>query len=283
MKLNAICMVKNEADIILESLEHGLQFCDTIYVFDNGSTDGTWEKLQDLATKNSRIVIAFHSDETFKNQLRNRVYNKYHHLYSKNDWWYVLDADEMLAQNPRPMLSKAARAQKQQMRMWQAQFYFTDQDALFYETENHDLPVSQRRRYYRINWREPRFFQNDPEQKWPETVSGRVPPFCKKLYRPSPICCHYADRTPEQIVQRRKIRINNPHSFFHMKNQPAENWQKKAADLFYYQAERGFKFSLFDKIDYYRRELGFWLTWRRKNIGTLFAKCLPCKLVKRMS
>lgn len=38
MKLNAICIIKNEADIIIETLHNALRFCDTIYVFDNGST-----------------------------------------------------------------------------------------------------------------------------------------------------------------------------------------------------------------------------------------------------
>ncbi len=68
------------------------------------------------------------------------------------------------------------------MRVWQAQFYFTDKDLAVYDNEDKSLPVSKRRRYYRINWREPRFFKNSPSQKWPEDISGKVPPFCNALF-----------------------------------------------------------------------------------------------------
>ena len=56
MKLNAICIIKNEADIILETLNNALRFCDTIYVFDNGSTDGSWELICEKALNNKRIA-----------------------------------------------------------------------------------------------------------------------------------------------------------------------------------------------------------------------------------
>jgi glycosyltransferase involved in cell wall biosynthesis len=281
MKINAICMVKNEADVLIETLHHALTFCDNIYVFDNGSNDGTWEKLQAFVKQEPRVIIAARSDEVFKEQLRNRVYNQYHHLFSAKDWWYILDADEMLAQDPRPMLKKAMQAGKQQMRMWQAQFYFTDKDAEQYATEDHSKAVAQRRRYYRINWREPRFFLNSPEQKWPETVSGRVPPFCKKLYRPSPICCHYANRTPEQIQQRRKIRINNPAIFIHVQRQNANDWMKKSADLFYFEPTQDFRFPLLDQLNYYRRECGFWCSWRIKSVLNLVKKYRSTKLLSQ--
>jgi glycosyltransferase involved in cell wall biosynthesis len=62
MKLNAICIIKNEVDIILETLNNALRFCDNIYVFDNGSTDGSWELICSKAAKDSRVVIAAHSD-----------------------------------------------------------------------------------------------------------------------------------------------------------------------------------------------------------------------------
>lgn len=272
MKLNAIVMVKNEVDVVFEAIANALRFCHKIYVFDNGSTDGTWEGLEALAKTNPRVEIAYHSSETFKNQLRNRVYNKYHHLYSKEDWWYILDADELLVSDPREMLFQAAAASKDCMRVWQAQFYFTDKDLAHYRHENTLKPVTQRRKYYRINWREERFFKNDPEQKWSEAISGRIPPFCGKFYRKSPICRHYAERTPEQIEVRTQVRINNPFSFFHMKNRPQNAWLKKSEELFYYQNDGQFKFPIKDQINYFSRELGYWLQWRFKNVRNLLAR-----------
>ncbi len=81
MKLNAICIIKNEADIILETLNNALRFCDTVYVFDNGSTDGSWELICEKALSDKRIVIAAHTDEIYRNQFRNRVYNMFHHRF----------------------------------------------------------------------------------------------------------------------------------------------------------------------------------------------------------
>ena len=136
MKLSAICIIKNEADIIIETLNNALRFCDNIYVFDNGSTDGSFELICEKAAQDSRVVIAVHSDEIYRNQFRNRVYNMFHSDFSASDWWYILDADEMLTEDPRPMLIEAMQRNKNQMRVWQAQFYFTDNDLANYEIED---------------------------------------------------------------------------------------------------------------------------------------------------
>ena len=77
------------------------------------------------------------------------------------------DADETLTEDPRPMLVKSMQRHKNQMRVWKAQFYFTDNDLAVYDQEDKTLMVSERRRYYRINWREPHFFRNSPSQTWP--------------------------------------------------------------------------------------------------------------------
>ncbi|MCF2950418.1 glycosyltransferase family 2 protein [Paraglaciecola aquimarina] len=269
MKLNAICIIKNEADIILETLENALNFCDTIYVFDNGSTDGSWELIQQKAASDSRVVITAHTDEIYRNQFRNRVYNMFHQQYSPSDWWYILDADELLVEDPRPMLCKAMQRNKTQMRVWQAQFYFTDKDLAVYDQEDKSLNVSERRRYYRINWREPRFFRNSPSQNWPEEISGKVPPFCQSLYHPSPICRHYAERTPEQIKMRREIRLSNPYSFLHVKNKSDTDWLKQSKDCFYYQEGQKMKFPLMDRLTYYASQSRYWIIWRIKNVLSL--------------
>jgi glycosyltransferase involved in cell wall biosynthesis len=269
MKLNAICTIKNEVDIILETLDNALRFCDSIYVLDNGSTDGSWELICEKAKSDLRVVIAGRTEEIYRNQFRNRVYNMFHSQYSPSDWWYILDADEMLSEDPRPMLIKAMQRAKNQMRVWQAQFYFTDNDLAVYDQEDKSKKVSERRRYYRINWREPRFFRNSPSQTWPEDISGKVPPFCDSLYRPSPICRHYAERTPEQIKMRREIRLSNPYSFLHVKNKSENDWLKASADCFYYEKDQAMKFPLMDRLGYFASQSRYWLIWRLKTVMSL--------------
>lgn len=214
MKLNAICVLKNEVDIIQATLTNALQFCDNIYVLDNGSDDGSWQLLNKMAAHEARIKLVGQTFETFKNQLRNRIYNMHHQEFSNDDWWYILDADELLVKDPRCLLDKADKFHYKSMDVWQAQFYYTDQDLKHAPAEDHKLPIPERRMYYQINWREIRFFKNDATRSWPETASGRIPSWCSKKYPFAPICRHYAERTPEQIAKRRKLRINNPYSFF---------------------------------------------------------------------
>ncbi|MGA7952831.1 MAG: hypothetical protein WCA07_04850, partial [Gloeobacterales cyanobacterium] len=36
MRIHAICLVKNEGDVIAQTLRHASQFCHKIYVFDTG-------------------------------------------------------------------------------------------------------------------------------------------------------------------------------------------------------------------------------------------------------
>jgi hypothetical protein len=164
------------------------------------------------------------------------------------------------------MLIRAMQRDKNQMRVWQAQFYFTDKDLAVYENENKSLPIYQRRRYYRINWREPRFFRNSPTQKWPEDITGKVPPFCNSLFHPSPICRHYAQRTPEQIEMRHELRVNNPYSFLHVKNKSKNDWLKKATSCYFYETGKKMQFPLIDRFVFYANQSKYWLIWRVKNV-----------------
>lgn len=266
MKLNAICVMKNEADIIADTLKNALQFCDNIYLLDNGSDDGTWEIICKMAKFQPRIHIIGQTHEVFKNQLRNRIYNLLHHQFSDDDWWYMVDADELLHTNPKPMLATANSKGYNCMDVWQAQFYYTDHDLKHAADEDSKLPIPERRFFYQINWRELRFFKNSQQKEWSETVSGRVPPWCSKKYAKAPICRHYAERTPEQIMQRRKIRINNPYSFFHVKNKHEFEWLKKSDECRYYRPDAPLRVSMADAFGYYRKELGYWIGWRVKNV-----------------
>ena len=68
---------------------------------------------------------------------------------------------------------------------------------------------------------------------------------------------------------RRKIRVDNPYSFFHLKNN--NHWIKPSEGLFYYNEEKGFKFTITDKIKYYNKEFMYFIKWRLKSIKNLFA------------
>jgi glycosyltransferase involved in cell wall biosynthesis len=77
MKIFGLMLVKNEADIIAEVLHHGRAWADRIIVQDNGSTDGTWEIVQDMSDD---VIVAWKQDlRTYNNTLRADAFNAFRH------------------------------------------------------------------------------------------------------------------------------------------------------------------------------------------------------------
>src|SRR5215469_5799531 len=162
MKLNAITLVKDEDDIIAQSLRYATQYCDRIFVLDNGSTDETWDIVQSLAHQNQAIVPFEQTSRPYGDGLRGIVYNAVHGQLSDDDWWLILDADEFPAEDPRPAIETAVRERADIIYTWHVQFFFTEKDLENWEQgrDRRDVPIFHRRRYYHINTQEPRLFRN---------------------------------------------------------------------------------------------------------------------------
>ncbi|MBO7234744.1 MAG: glycosyltransferase family 2 protein [Paludibacteraceae bacterium] len=106
-KIYSLLLVKNEADIIRESLLAAAEWSDKVIVMDNGSEDGTWEIVQQLALTNPRIVPFMQYKGAFHIGLRAKAFKAFRHEMSSKDWWCVrLDADEFFRDNPREFLAK---------------------------------------------------------------------------------------------------------------------------------------------------------------------------------
>lgn len=105
MKIFAIMLVKNEADIVGYVLKKAEKWADKIFIIDNGSTDGTWEIIQSMKDE---IITPWKQDfSPFRRGMRADVFNEFRHLSTKEDWWcYALDADEVYIENPRNFLQK---------------------------------------------------------------------------------------------------------------------------------------------------------------------------------
>jgi len=56
MRFHCLMVLRDEADIIVQTLIHLLDWADGIYLLDVGSTDGTWDLVQDMARKDKRVV-----------------------------------------------------------------------------------------------------------------------------------------------------------------------------------------------------------------------------------
>jgi hypothetical protein len=191
MKIFGNCLVKNEADMIEETLRSAARWCNRIFVFDNGSTDGTWEKVQSLSKELPDRVVPYKSDAVpFRNNLRMDTFNQYRHEASDGDWWCRLDADELYHDDPRAFLANVPRRHHV---VWAAsfQFYFTDEDERRYIENPSWYPphssVEQSLKHHRCDWSEARFFR----------------------YRTRMVCDRGAEPNHLGVVHARRIRLKH--------------------------------------------------------------------------
>jgi hypothetical protein len=231
MKIHSVCLVKNEADIIVQSLTAAAQWSDHIYVYDNGSTDGTWEKVQALSRNLTAIVPFKQDDRPFDDTLRREPFDYFRGQSTPGDWWCAsLDADEFYIDSPRQFLPAIPAPFDV---VWFAcfQYYFTERDvarhAAHPERYGDDVPVEEKCRYYSVNWSEPAFFRYDTTLQW----TGRYPSPLKRSWPYRIRMKHYQYRSPAQIELR--LRTRRPAMdrgiFLH---EMQEDWSRGAAGPF---------------------------------------------------
>jgi glycosyltransferase involved in cell wall biosynthesis len=270
-RIHAICLVKNEGDVIAQTLRFASKFCHKIYVFDTGSVDDSWEQVKQSA---SEVVVPFRSEAvSFHDGLRAEVFNAVRDRFETGDWLYILDADEFLAVDPYQAIQIAEREGAQQINTTQYNFHFTDVDWQQYQAglESRAMPITERRRYYRFTNIEQRLFRIDSELEWlekPDTANphGHMKPRgSKKLKKCSYRLpnCHYQYRDPEQIQlrlkTRRAARESNQHNFIHYQSLDTDmNWERYIAPshtLNYYNNDGVLKIRLDERISIFKNLL----------------------------
>ena len=232
MKIHSICIAKNEADIITQTLTKASEWCDYIYVVDNGSDDSTWEKILKLSEKYPQIIPHKQDSRTFYNGMRGEVFDDFRSNSKSGDWWCRLDADEFYIDDPRTFLSEVPN---QYQAVWAAsfQYYFTDRDLECYERNpiafSDEVPVEERCRYYLNDWSENRFFRYDRKLVWDKK---RGWPYFGAIYPKRIRLKHYQYRSPQQIQQRALARLQararGSSSFLHEAQALSSNEEAKS-------------------------------------------------------
>jgi glycosyltransferase involved in cell wall biosynthesis len=205
MKIHALCLVKNEGDIIEEVLQKASVWCDFIYLMDNGSDDGTWETILRLSKEKQNLIPFIQTEEPYSNSLRSQIFNTFRRKANPGDWWCRLDADEIYEDDPRQFLDNIPRFYKV---VWglQHQFYFTEEDLAAYERSPDtwiSQPVEQRMNYYECNYSETRFFRHRDRLKWD---AGHWPRHLGLPYPNRIRLKHYQFRSPKQMQTRLRVR-----------------------------------------------------------------------------
>jgi hypothetical protein len=109
MRLVAVSVVKNEADIIEAFVRHTLAWVDRHLVFDHDSTDGTREILQALQTEGLPLTLFRDDAPGHLQQARSNHLTRLAAEAHAADWILPLDADELLEGPGRPQLEAALR------------------------------------------------------------------------------------------------------------------------------------------------------------------------------
>lgn len=224
-KIYSLLLVKNEADIIEASLIDACRWSDKVIVIDNGSTDDTWERVQQLALSYPQIIPFMQYTGRFHIGLRAKAFRAFRDEMTRRDWWCVrLDADEFYTDDVRSFLAhvpKGCRSVSKestdyvltQEDITKNQFagnFLTDRSLL-----THYLP---RRR------RERRFVRHTPLLFWRE--SWRYPHPLYPTYSKPIQVAHYQYRSPEQMekrfLTRRQAKQDGCGSF---KHEQGNTWQ----------------------------------------------------------
>ena len=227
MRIHALCLIKNEADILRQSLQAARAWCDFIYVLDNGSSDGTWELVQDLARDDPAIVPWKQDAVPFRVGLRAEIFNAFAERARKGDWWVRLDADEFYIDEPRAFLTRVPRSASC---VWYAPvcYYFSTEEVRRYHADPSqfadDVPITEKCRHYFNHWSEIRFVRHEAMEPWqgikgwPENLTSRVHSHQRRI-----LCRHFPYRSPAQI--KRRIATRAPTAFSAFRHETIKDWR----------------------------------------------------------
>lgn len=209
MKIIGFMLVKNESDILAQTLQSLLDYggFDQVLVFDNGSTDDTVTVAQRFAS--DRLAV-FDLPEPFSDNLKFENVYRHQHLMADGDWFAILDADELYRSHLRPLVEGAEKAGANMVCTRSAQFYFTENDPS-YGFDPHK-PAEQQRPYYLVNYGEPRVYRHQSHTRlsadFVKSKPGSLKPHTELLD-----VFHFQFRSQEQTQKRLDIRLkNNQHS-----------------------------------------------------------------------
>ena len=236
MNIYGICVVKNEADIIELSLTKASEWATKIFVLDNCSTDGTWEKINNLARANTKIVPWKQTDEVFSDGIRADVYNHFKDYATDGDWWCNrLDADEFYPEDPRVFIAKI-KPYYQVICAKRIQYRLTEEDLATVDFKTYPESITSKLRYFeKTAHSEIRFFKHRRRLKWDRT---EVLPYHIGLIAPDRIVQkHYQYRSPSQIQDRIHLRMElkkkYPDFFPHLVSANWKDYIIKSTDCEY--------------------------------------------------
>ncbi|MBA3832902.1 MAG: glycosyltransferase family 2 protein [Chthoniobacterales bacterium] len=236
MRFFCLLPVRDEADIIAQCLDHLLRWADAIYVFDTGSVDNTWEIVQELSTRDNR-VIPLRKEPVFfsETRLRGWMFHQARKQMRDGDWFLRVDADEFHHIPPPQFVKDCMRKHETIAYHQYYDFRLTEPEVKAWECGEETLTdrersIADRRRHYTISsYSEPRLCRYRSTMHWPETVS--FPFNAGYVARERLPIRHYPHRDPVQLERRcrlRKIMMADPGNRRNWSRPELHHWAETA-------------------------------------------------------
>ncbi len=244
MRIFVACLVKNEEDVIEQSLLAATQWADKIFVYDNASTDRTLERIKAVAAVNDKVVLWKSDDKHYKNNLFGDIFNNYRHESKEGDWWAWYPADEFYLDDPREFLAKVPK-RYHVVKCQSFNYQLTHEDLEEFELKDGEVFIRERLKYYKGDTvTEKRFFRYRKRLEWP---AGAMHPKHIGVVYPKKIRLkHYQHRSPYQLQMRldtRRELVATGYKFF--KHAAQTDWKEKLyyrKDLFKDEGNNDLKF-----------------------------------------
>ncbi|AHF76489.1 Glycosyl transferase family 2 [Sodalis praecaptivus] len=207
MKIFAICMVKDEIDVLERALLAALPWVDKIFLIDHASTDGTWELIDQKFRHWEKVEVYGQITDEFTDGLRSRAYNQFREQAQDGDWWCRLDSDEFYIDDPREFLAKVGK-QYDIVQCASFQYYFTEKDVEEYQLHPEryrDGASIDALKFFACNSSEARFVKHR-NREWKEDSLWPVGKFPNLIWPHHIRLKHFQYRYPEQIQHRLDLR-----------------------------------------------------------------------------
>lgn len=212
MAFFCILPVRDEGDVIEQSLNHHLTWADRIFILDTGSLDNTWEKIQEIAFREKRIKLLGSTPVIFSQSIvRGYMFEEARKEMSHGDWFVRVDADEFYHLPP-PQFVKERMSRNETLAFRHYyDFVLTQQEVRNWEngkesTLDRVRPIEERRRWFFMHpYTEPRICRYRENMKWPSNAS--FPKYAGYAARERIPIRHYSQRDPLQLHTRCRLRF----------------------------------------------------------------------------
>ena len=228
MKIIGMMTVRDEEDILEESLSHAAKIYDHVLCVDCGSLDTSPNIIKRLAFKYENVHFLRKLPPMTPMQVKRHIWSAFRKRLSSEDWWVFADADEFVSDNAREVLGYSLAHQFDHVDGEHVNFYFTEADRRRELSQEPEIisavSVRERLNYYRYHTHQLRFFRNLPWLRW--NFDSSTPQFLSSRSDLRVQFIHYQYRNLNQIERRIKIRQEEYH-----RSDPADiHWRISRVD-----------------------------------------------------